>query len=57
MKMRLLLFLLMGIIERLLKPDRELEMKFYVGDKLRLSAEGYRVWAEVMDPVLEKMLH
>jgi lysophospholipase L1-like esterase len=42
--------------ERLLKPDRKLELKYYVADKLHLSAEGYRVWAEVMDPVLDALL-
>ncbi|MCX8157920.1 MAG: GDSL-type esterase/lipase family protein [Verrucomicrobiae bacterium] len=44
------------ISERLLRPDRELELKFYTADKLHLSAAGYRLWAEVMDPVLETML-
>lgn len=47
---------LLEIGERLLKPDRELEPRYYAGDKLHLSAEGYRVWAEVMDPVLEELM-
>jgi lysophospholipase L1-like esterase len=47
---------LLEISERLLKPDRELDLKFYAGDKLHLSAEGYRVWAEAMDPVLEELM-
>jgi N-acetylglucosamine-6-sulfatase len=47
---------LLDISERLLKPGRELDLKFYAGDKLHLSAEGYRLWAEAMDPVLEEIL-
>jgi lysophospholipase L1-like esterase len=47
---------LLELSERLLKPDRELEPSYYVADKLHLSAEGYRVWAEEMDPVLEALL-
>jgi hypothetical protein len=31
---------LLEVSERVLKPDRELEMKYYAGDKLHLSAEG-----------------
>ncbi len=47
---------LLAVGEALLKADRELEMKFYVGDKIHLTAEGYRVWAETMDPVLAEMM-
>jgi lysophospholipase L1-like esterase len=47
---------LLDISESLLKPGRELDLKFYAGDKLHLSAEGYRLWAEAMDPVLAEML-
>jgi hypothetical protein len=47
---------LVEISERLLKPDRELELSYYVADKLHLSADGYRVWAEAMDPVLDALL-
>ena len=47
---------LVEISERLLKPDRELELRYYVADKLHLSADGYRVWSEAMDPVLKEML-
>jgi lysophospholipase L1-like esterase len=47
---------LLEISERMLKADRELEMKFYAGDKLHLSAVGYRVWAEAMDPVLAELM-
>jgi lysophospholipase L1-like esterase len=47
---------LLEISERLLKPDRELELKYYAHDKLHLSAEGYRLWAEAMDPALQEML-
>ena len=46
---------LLEMSERLLQPNRELEPKFYAGDKLHLSAEGYRLWAEAMDPVLEEL--
>lgn len=47
---------LVEIGEKLLKPDRELDLKYYAGDKLHLSANGYRVWAESMQPALEETL-
>jgi lysophospholipase L1-like esterase len=47
---------LLEISERLLTPDRELDLKFYAGEKLHLSAEGYRLWADAMDPVLAELL-
>ena len=47
---------LVEISERLLKSDRELELKYYAGDKLHLSTEGYRLWAEAMDPVLAELM-
>lgn len=47
---------LLDISERLLNSDRELELKLYAGDKLHLSADGYRVWAQAMDPVLDELL-
>jgi hypothetical protein len=47
---------LLEVSERVLKPDRELEMKYYAGDKLHLSAEGYRLWADAMNPVLAELM-
>jgi len=47
---------LLELSERLLKPNRELDLAFYAADKVHLSSEGYRLWADAMDPVLEEML-
>jgi lysophospholipase L1-like esterase len=48
---------LLEISERLLTPDRELDLKFYAGDKLHLPTEGYRIWAEMLDPVLQDLMN
>lgn len=47
---------LLEISETLLTPDRELDLECYAGDKLHLSAKGYRIWGEAMDAMLADML-
>ncbi len=42
--------------ERTLRENDELNAEFYAADKLHLSARGYALWAEGMDPLIEEML-
>ncbi|MFM2166164.1 MAG: hypothetical protein RIS79_535, partial [Verrucomicrobiota bacterium] len=42
--------------EKMLGPEDALKLEFFAKDKLHLSAEGYALWADAMDAVLEKML-
>lgn len=42
--------------EQMLTNDDELKLEMYVGDKLHLSAQGYALWANAMDPLLDELL-
>ncbi len=42
--------------ERFLKDDGDLKAELYKPDRLHLQNEGYVIWAEAMDPVLDDMM-
>jgi lysophospholipase L1-like esterase len=45
------------VSRKFLLPSGELDMRLYTSDKIHLTAEGYKVWAESLDPVLAELLN
>jgi beta-glucosidase len=41
---------------RFVEPSGELRGPAFAPDRLHLTTEGYRIWAETMDPVLTELL-